>query len=241
MAKNKKIQNKLSAKHFSRYGEFLASFELSKHGWDVFNPLYDEYIDLLVHKVACVKCGRNWDTSPTLICDKCKKEITSTNKKNIKAEGVCKKCGYKFSTRRKRKCPKCDSKDYENKATCPFPKCNGTIEVHMHDCKCDSQEFKSKFRTIQVKSSNLEGPGTYAVDLRPKDLTQGENHYYIWVCVDNNTNKFNFLVIPIKDFRKEAKNFIESTSFLKDQGREHFSAKNFGKWKKYLDAFDKLE
>jgi hypothetical protein len=34
----------LSDKHFSRYGEFLVSFELSKYGWNVYSPVYDEYI-----------------------------------------------------------------------------------------------------------------------------------------------------------------------------------------------------
>ncbi len=32
MKNNKKTTTDLSAKHFSRYGEFLVSFELSKHG-----------------------------------------------------------------------------------------------------------------------------------------------------------------------------------------------------------------
>jgi hypothetical protein len=54
----------LSAKHFSRYGEFLASFELSKHGWNVYNPVYDEYIDLLIHKHVCKDCGENWNLPP---------------------------------------------------------------------------------------------------------------------------------------------------------------------------------
>ena len=51
MAKNAKTTTDLSAKHFSRYGEFLASFELSKHGWDTYTPLYDEYVDLIIHKI----------------------------------------------------------------------------------------------------------------------------------------------------------------------------------------------
>lgn len=54
--RKKKTTTDLSTKHFSRYGEFLASFELSKHGWNMYNPVYDEYIDLLVHKHVC----KNW-------------------------------------------------------------------------------------------------------------------------------------------------------------------------------------
>lgn len=45
----------LNVKHFSRYGEFLVSFELSKHGWNVYSPMYDEYIDIIAHKYAFEK------------------------------------------------------------------------------------------------------------------------------------------------------------------------------------------
>lgn len=231
----------LSVKHFSRYGEFLASFELSKFQWDTFTPVYDEYIDLYIHKVVCKKCNSKWDTSPSLICNKCKKEVSSSNKKNIKALGICSKCKHEFSTTRLRKCPKCKSSDYNNKAGCPFGRCKGKIEIRTHSCKCGSQKFESKVRTVQVKSSNLENNGrSYAVDLRPKDLTQGEHHFYVWVCVDPN-GKNNFIVISIKEFEKISKSFINSTSFLKDEGREHFSSTTFGKFAPYLNAFDKLE
>lgn len=49
----------LNVKHFSRYGEFLVSFELSKYGWNVYSPMYDEYIDIIAHKYSCSKCGKN--------------------------------------------------------------------------------------------------------------------------------------------------------------------------------------
>lgn len=55
--KNKKVSD-LSEKHFSRYGEFLVSFELSKYGWNVYQPVYDEYIDFVIHKYICKKCNR---------------------------------------------------------------------------------------------------------------------------------------------------------------------------------------
>ena len=51
--KNKRSAQNLTTKHFSRFGEFLVSFELSKHGWNVYNPVYDEYIDLIIHKHVC--------------------------------------------------------------------------------------------------------------------------------------------------------------------------------------------
>ena len=237
----KKTTVDLSAKHFSRYGEFLASFELSKHGWDVYTPVYDEYVDLIIHKVICKDCNKTWNTNPKLICKNCKKEITSTNKNRIIANGLCNKCGFKFLKKNKNKCPKCNSKDLENIPTCPLCK-NGIVEIEDNHCPhCNSKNYSEKFRTIQVKASRLETrSNSYAVDLRPRDLSQGRNHFYIWVCIDNN-DKPTFLVIPLQQFEKDAQNFIKSISFLKDQGREHFNAKTFGKWGKYKGKFQLLE
>jgi predicted Zn-ribbon and HTH transcriptional regulator len=240
MPKKQRTIVDLSAKHFSRYGEFLASFELSKHGWDTYTPVYDEYIDLIIHKIVCKKCGQVWTTKLKLICKKCKKEITTSNKNKIIANGRCKNCGYLFLKKNRKTCPKCESDRLENIPTCPFCK-KGKVEIEKIKCACGSRNFLEKIRTIQVKASRLERRGnSFAVDLKPRDLVQGENHFYIWICIDED-NKAYFLVIPIKEFKKKTKDFINSTSFLKDQGREHFSAITFGKWKKYLNRFDKLE
>lgn len=78
MKKKKKSTTDLSAKHFSRYGEFLTSFELSKHGWNVYNPVYDEYIDFIIHKHICKKCGSKWNLTPALVCNKCGKDFSKT-------------------------------------------------------------------------------------------------------------------------------------------------------------------
>ena len=82
---NNKSVTDLSEKHFSRYGEFLVSFELSKYGWNVYNPVYDEYIDFIIHKHVCKKCGRKWNLTPKLVCKQCGKDFSKTEKKNIKA------------------------------------------------------------------------------------------------------------------------------------------------------------
>lgn len=236
----KKTTIDLSVKHFSRYGEFLASFELSKHGWDNYTPVYDEYIDLMIHKIVCQKCKTKWNTKPRLICDKCKKEITASNKKSIIANGKCENCGKFFLKKNLKKCPKCGSDKVDNIPTCPLCK-KGVVEIEELKCECGSEKFDEKFRTIQVKASRLEKNGkSYAVDLRPRDLAQGKNHYYIWVCIDE-SEKPHFLVIPIEEFEKNAENFLKSTSFLKDEGREHFNSKDFGKWKEFVNRFDLLE
>jgi len=237
----RKTTTDLNAKHFSRYGEFLASFELSKHGWDTYTPIYDEYIDIMIHKIICKKCGQAWNTNPKLICNHCKKEITSSNKSKIIAYGKCLKCGHNFHKKNQRKCPKCKSNVLESIPNCPFCK-TGTVTIEDTDCKkCGHREHIEKFRTIQVKASRIETRGnSYAVDLKSRDLMQGNNHFYIWVCIDEDERP-QFIVIPIRKFEEEAKSFISSTSFLKDQGREHFSAKSFGKWKKFLNKFEVLE
>lgn len=231
----------LSEKHFSRYGEFLASFELSKYGWDNYTPVYDEYTDLLIHKVVCKDCKKPWNTNPKLRCDNCKREITSSNKKDIVANGKCNNCKKIFLKKSLSKCPHCKSQDVDSIPTCPFCK-KGRVKIDENACPhCGSKNHSEKFRTVQVKASRIEARGnSYAVDLRPRDLAQGDFHCYIWVCIDEE-DKAHFLVIPLKDFGKESKNFLNSTSFVKDQGREHFNAKTFGKWSKYLNKFNLLE
>lgn len=232
----------MSVKHFSRFGEFVASFELSKYGWDIYTPVYDEYVDLIIHKIVCKKCGKSWNTNPNLICDNlsCNETITSTKKKDIIANGKCLVCGHTFHKKNIIACPKCKSKNLESKPTCPTCK-NGLIYIENTSCTCGSTNHIDKFRTIQVKASRIEkNKKSYAVDLRPRDLTQGDNHYYIWVCIDENGDP-SFLVVPLSDFMNEAQNLIKSTSFVKDQGREHFNASNFGKWNNYLNAFNLLD
>ena len=92
MTNEPKTTTDLNVKHFSRYGEFLVSFELSKHGWNVYNPMYDEYIDLLIHKYTCAKCGKNWNVTPSLKCSECDKDFSKTQKSRIIAKKICNKC-----------------------------------------------------------------------------------------------------------------------------------------------------
>lgn len=234
-----KTTTDLSAKHFSRYGEFLASFELSKYGWDTYTPVYDEYVDLIIHKLVCKKCNEPWNTNPKITCSDCKKEITSTNKDKIIANVRCKNCSFIF--KKSSICPKCKMTDLENFPTCPF--CKKTIvTLEEIGCKnCGGKIHKEKFRTIQIKASRLEPSGrTYAVDLKPRDLSQGDFHAFIWVCIDKRDLP-HFLVIPLRNFINESRDFIKSISFLKDQGREHFNSATYGKWARYVDRFDLLE
>lgn len=141
------------------------------------------------------------------------------------------------------KCVKCGYSNILNRPSCD--KCKGEIEMIDHKCECNSKAYITKFRSIQVKSSRIEcknskSKNTYAVDMKPRDLIDDKLHFYIWCLIDDN-DKPNFLVLSVKDFINTMGSSLHGISFLKDQDRQHFSTKNFGKWKKFLNAFEKLE
>lgn len=241
MDKKRKTED-LNPKHFSRYGEFLVSFELSKRGWNVYNPVYDEYIDLLIHKHVCKDCGKNWNLTPALVCKKCGKDFSKTQKNKIIAKKICGQCEHEMIGN-KLACAKCGNRELLNVPTCD--KCKGEVEMRDHKCECGSRKYETKFRTIQVKSSRVESKdgkskNTYAVDMKPRDLLEDKIHFYIWCLVDAKDHA-NFLVLSVDDFKKTMGNSLKGISFFKDQDRQHFSSKDFGKWKKYKDCFGKLE
>lgn len=116
-----------------------------------------------------------------------------------------------------------------------------------HTCNCGSKNYITKFRTIQVKSSRIEfddsrskSINTYAVDMKPKDLIEDSYHFFIWCLVDEN-DKPHFLVMSVNDFKRIMGDSLKGISFFKDQDRQHFSSKDFGKWAEFLNSFDKLE
>ncbi|MDP8240688.1 MAG: hypothetical protein P9X24_16490 [Candidatus Hatepunaea meridiana] len=242
MKKNEKTTTDLSTKHFSRYGEFLVSFELSKYGWNVYNPVYDEYIDLIIHKHVCEDCGKNWNLTPALVCKKCGKDFSKSLKKDVIAKKICSDCGTEMIGN-KSKCTKCKSISLVSRPSCN--KCDGEVEMIDHSCECGSKKYITKFRTIQVKSSRIEhkdgkSKNTFAVDLKPRDLIKDKYHFFIWCLVDDKSLP-HFLVMSVNDFKRVMGNSLSGISFLKDQDRQHFSSKDFGKWKEFLNKFDKLE
>lgn len=116
-----------------------------------------------------------------------------------------------------------------------------------HICECGSTDFDTKFRTIQVKSSRIEydsqtgiSKNTYAVDMKPKDLIEDGLHFFIWCLVDDD-DRPSFLVMSVKEFMEVMQESLNGISFFKDQDRQHFSSKDFGKWEQFLNSFDKLE
>ena len=236
----------LNEKHFSRYGEFLVSFELSKFGWDVYHPLYDEYIDILGHKYACAKCGNNWKITPALKCKNCGKDFSKSEKNKIKVIKVCRKCGQKQDGKANF-CTSCGitgAVNFMNKPGCDV--CGGEVDIVSYSCaNCGSSDYIEKFCTIQVKSSRIEykngkSKETFAVDHKPRDLIKSNNHFFIWCLIDDN-DKASFLVMSVNEFIITMGSSINSVAFLKDHDRQHFISKDFGKWKKYLNKFDKLD
>lgn len=81
---------------------------------------------------------------------------------------------------------------------------------------------------------------TYAVDMKPRDLIKDKNHFYVWCLIDQD-DKPHFLVMSVEDFKKTMGDSLKGISFFKDQDRQHFSARDFGKWGKFLNKFDALE
>ena len=114
-----------------------------------------------------------------------------------------------------------------------------------HACECGSKSYKTKFRTVQVKSSRIEAKdgkskNTYAIDMKPRDLIKDRTHFFIWCLVDED-DRPHFLVLSVDDFKGTMGDSLKGISFFKDQDRQHFSAKDFGKWAEFKNKFDKLE
>ena len=114
-----------------------------------------------------------------------------------------------------------------------------------YECECNSKNYITKFRTIQVKSSRIEykdgkSKNTYAVDHKPRDIIHCNNHFFIWCLIDDN-DRPHFLVMSVKDFVDTMGDSMKGISFLKDQDRQHFNAQTYGKWVKFHNAFNLLE
>ena len=112
-----------------------------------------------------------------------------------------------------------------------------------YTCDCGSVEYKTTFRTIQVKSSRIEskkGGLQYAVNIKPKDIIRDGNHFFIWCLIDE-SDKPTFIVISVEDFVVKMGDELRTISFLKDDGRFHFSAISLGKWKEFHNRFESLE
>ena len=241
----KKVSD-LDVKHFSRYGEFLVSFELSKYGWNVYSPMYDQYIDLIAYKFTCKKCGELWVFNEKVICSnsECGKLFTTPKMKEIKSIHICENCGF-IKEKYRGKCEKCKIK------LTPKPQCDECFRSEINSeviripqkCSCGHEEYRSKTITIQVKSSRLEKnkKRSYATDMKTKDLLTTDNHYFIWCLIDDeHDDKSTFIVLSVQDFKNTMGDSLYGNSFFKNDDRQHFNADTLENWAEFKDDFSKL-
>lgn len=244
--------------HFSRYGEFLVSYELSRRGWNVYNPVYDEYVDFVVSGFVCGKCRNMLRTvTPQLACP-CGQPIPNAEKKQCISTAICANCGNiiqgKATNAKCRKCggaaqgrerflacfekPGCERKGFDLREK--------RVSVRGAICaECGSENIQMIFRTVQVKSSRKEKNGTYAFNHRLRDLVPDikkpdARHFFIWCAVDEDSDaRPAFFVMSAQDFADTMKDDLMLPSFLKDDGREHFKLAE-SKWSKFEGKFDKM-
>lgn len=250
----KKRTGDLKDSHFSKYGEFLVSYELSRQGWNVYGPIYDEYIDFVVSGFVCGKCRHILRTvTPQLECP-CGETISNAEKKKCISAAICPECDTVLKTNKETnsKCHECGdfSRDRERFLAC-FRECDiedlrdKRVKVRSASCpECSHAGIDMVFRTVQVKSSRMEPSGSYAVDHKPRDMFPSMDkpdarHFFIWCTVDND-DRASFLVVSAQEFVKEMGGEIMLPSFLKDDGREHFKLGD-SRWDKYQDAFAKMQ
>lgn len=243
--------------HFSRYGEFLVSYELSRRGWNVYEPVYDEYVDFVVSGFVCGKCRNMLRTvTPQLVCP-CGQTISNTEKKDCISTAICAQCDNIIKGKATNaKCRQCGATTRGRerflacfeKEGCARKGCD-LREKRVNACsaqcnKCQSENIQMIFRTVQVKSSRKEKDGKYAFNHKLRDLVPDmkkpdARHFFIWCAVHDSDEHPSFFVLSAQDFADTMKDELLLPSFLKDDGREHFNLAE-SKWSKFEGKFDKM-
>lgn len=216
---------------FGKVGEHMVGFELSKRGWIVFFPPYDERIDIAVLKFICEKCNTLWDTTHLLTCTNinCKLYNKDIVKSKIVKNKHCLNCSKLLSREEAKsqiaKCPICKEGELEEAACCY--ECNSLIDIKRNKCTmpdCDSTGYKIIFRTIQVKSTHLVDEGrNLGFNFKFQDLLDDERHFFVIYNRDivENMEKHFYWILSVQDFRS-IKN-TETTAFkIYQNDRCHF-------------------
>jgi len=237
---------------FGKIGEHMVGFELSKRGWIIFYPPYDERVDVVAIKIRCKACKSNWYNEHRIAClnSKCtefEKPVQGINSKNRYKNKICKKCGNieKRDSKNAQKayCNKCNGK-LEEVALCS--KCKQEINVLKNNCsnpECKSKDYEIVFRSIQVKSSHLVDRGkNIAFNFKYQDLIDDKRHYFIVYNrrIVNNLERHFYWVLTIDDFKK-IKN-INTTSFkIYQNDRGHYPLEKLKEFIFDEEKFYKLE
>lgn len=217
---------------FGKVGEHMVGFELSKRGWIVFFPPYDERIDVVALKFVCAKCNALWDITHLLTCTNtgCKLYNKDIVKSRIVKNKHCLNCGRLLSREEASsqiaKCPVCKEGDLEEVACCY--ECNSLVDIKRNKCTmigCDSIKCKIILRTIQVKSTHLVDEGkNLGFNFKFQDLLDDKRHFFIIYNRDiiENIEKHFYWILSVNDF-KSIKN-VETTAFKVYQNdRCHFA------------------
>ncbi len=217
---------------FGKIGEHMVGFELSKRGWIIFYPPYDERTDIVALKFRCKKCKSVWDNKHIVSClnkncPEFEKEINSINSKKQYKNKHCVNCGYVEKRTDKNAqisiCRKCNGK-LEEVALCP--KCYKEIEIFSKNCSqypdCDSIEYELIFRSIQVKSSHLvDNERNIGFNFKFQDLINNPCHFFIVYNrqIIKNVERHLYWVLSVKDFlRIKNTNTVSFKIYQNDRG-----------------------
>lgn len=217
---------------FGKIGEHMVGYELSKRGWIIFFPPYDERVDIVALKFRCKKCHSMWNNKHNVAClnDKCTKFNISISNIKDKIEYKNKVCpsGHVIprtkDNAQESKCPICKAELNEIALCMECKQEIGTIEQNCSNLSCDSKEYELLFRSIQVKASHYVDHGkNIAFNFKYQDLIASNNHFLIVYNseIKNNIERHTYWVLSILDF-KSIKN-VNTVSFkIYQNDRVHY-------------------
>ena len=245
------IETDFKVGQFGKIGEHMVGFELSKRGWIIFYPPYDERTDIVAMKFRCKKCKSAWRNEHRISClnSQCsefEKTIRGINQEKTYKNKKCQSCNYiekrTKSNAQKSKCNKCGGKMVEI-PLCPV--CNKIIEILEKNCsnrECDSKKYEVIFRSIQVKSSHLVGGGKIAFNFKYQDLIDDDRHFFIVYNrrIVNGVERHFYWVFDKTDFMKIKK--TETVAFqIYQNDRGHYSPKVLEPFRFKEEEFYKLQ
>ena len=218
---------------FGKIGENMVAFEMSKRGWIVFLPPYDERVDIAAMKFICNDCGSAWNIThnihcPNVTCDNYN-EIAKT--KIIKSK-KCSKCDKIFArneiSSQTSVCPNCNRNTLEETALCNL--CQKKVAVKQNNCtnsNCNNANYKIIFRSIQVKSTHYVDNGkNLGFNFKYQDLLNDDRHFFIVYLRDikHCRETHHYWIMSKKDFTS-IKN-IDTVSFkIYQNDRGHYDPK----------------
>jgi hypothetical protein len=104
--------------------------------------------------------------------------------------------------------------------------------------KIESEQFKYAF--IQVKTATWTKKSGYTITIR-KSKAYEDPHFVFILVLRGSKDKVRFLVLTTEEWKNVMGESLTTSSWI-DKGSYTFHiGTNLGKWKEYLNAFNKLE